>query len=71
MMCGSQDMPSEIGCFSVYFSHPPWDEEVPHCRLLSSAAWKGLNNTLIMSYSFSFENPKDEAENKENGCRLP
>ena len=41
-MRGSQDMPSEIGlCFSVDFSRPPWDEEVPYCPLFSPAARKG------------------------------
>ena len=43
MMRGSQDMPSETGrCFSVDFSRPPWDEEVPHCPHFSTAACEGL-----------------------------
>ena len=34
---------SEIGwCFSVDFSHLPWDEEVLHCQLFLPTACKGL-----------------------------
>ena len=32
--------------FSVDFSHPRWDEEVPHCPLFSTAARKGLNEWI-------------------------
>ena len=32
--------------FSVDYSRPPWDEEVPHCRLFSPAARKGLRFEL-------------------------
>ena len=32
--------------FSVEFSRPPWDKEVPHCRLFSTAARKGLKNCM-------------------------
>ena len=53
-MRGSQDMPSETGqCFSVDFSHPTWDEEVPHCRLFSPAARKGLSSLEICLRLFS------------------
>ena len=46
-MHGSRDMPSEVGwCFSVDFSHLPWEEEVPHCRLFSPTAHKVLIGEL-------------------------
>ena len=50
MIHGSRAMPSEIGCFSVDFSHLPWDEEIPHYQLFSPTPRKG--SLKVISDSF-------------------
>ena len=56
MMRGFQHMPSEAGrCFSVDFSHQPWDQEVPYCRPFLPAAHKGLTQSICPNSFESLE----------------
>ena len=54
MMRGSQDKPSETGlCFSVDFSYPQWDEEVPHYQLFLPNTCKGLTDDKLLKFEIA------------------